>query len=194
MVLKQMPAQSAADGRDSSTDLAAELDASLGDDVDVLHHRKVPNTRGDIDHVIIASSGVWVVDTKNYRGLVEQRDMGNWRTIDHRLYVNGRDRTEVVENFSWQIAAVRAILDPLGLGDVPIHPVLLFVGSGGRWFMKPIEIRGVRAMWAKKLIELVGEPGPLDATTRRTIATHLSVTLPEVPPATLDQELPQSIN
>ena len=158
--------------------LTAELEAGLGHDTFVLHGRTVPNTRGDVDHVIVAPSGVWLVDTKSYWGLVEKRDAGNWRTVDHRLFVNGRDQTNLVDDLAWQATGVRALLDALGLGDVPVHPVLLFIGSAGRWFAKPIDIDGVRAMWTTKLLESVAVPGPLDDTTCRTIATELCAQLP----------------
>lgn len=166
---------SPASGADSIT---AELEAGLGHDTFVLHGRSVPNTRGDVDHVIVAPSGVWLVDTKSYWGLVEKRDAGNWRTVDHRLFVNGRDQTNLVDDLAWQATGVRALLDTIDLGDVPVHPVLLFIGSAGRWFAKPIDIDGVRAMWTTKLLEFVAAPGPLDDTTCRTIATELCAQLP----------------
>ncbi len=165
----------ATNGTDS---IIAELEAGLGHDTFVLHGRTVPTSRGDVDHVIVAPSGVWLVDTKNYWGLVEKRDAGNWRTVDHRLFVNGRDQTNLVDDLAWQATGVRALLDPLGLGEVPVHPVLLFIGSAGRWFAKPIDIDGVRAMWTTKLLEFVATPGSLDDTTCRTIATELCAQLP----------------
>jgi hypothetical protein len=39
----------------------------------VLHDRRIPGRRSNIDHLVIARSGVWVVDTKRYRGKVERR-------------------------------------------------------------------------------------------------------------------------
>jgi hypothetical protein len=158
--------------------LTAELEAGLGRDTFVLHGRVVPNTRGDVDHVIVAPSGVWLVVTKSYWGLVEKRDAGNWRSVDHRLFVNGRDQTNLVDDLAWQTTGVRALLDPRGLGDVPVHPVLLFIGSAGRWFAEPIDIDGVRSMWTTKLLEFVAAPGPLDDATCRSIATELGAQLP----------------
>ena len=177
---ESVPAIGLSPGDGSDGALIHELEAGLGGDAYLLHHRKAPNTRGDVDHVIVASSGVWIIDAKSYWGVVERRDVGNWRTVDHRLYVNGRDQTELVRNLAWQATAVRAALDPLGLGDVPIHRVLLFIGSSGRWFSEPIEIDGVSAMWTEKLIELAADPGPLDDATRRAIAAQLATSLPQV--------------
>jgi hypothetical protein len=37
----------------------------------VLHDRRVPGTRGNIDHIVIAPAGVFVVDAKSYEGSIE---------------------------------------------------------------------------------------------------------------------------
>lgn len=165
-------------GADGDPLLAAELEGCVGDDAIVLHGRIAPTARGTIDHLVVAASGVWIVDAKSYWGVAERRDVGNWRTVDHRLYVNGRDETAAVDNVTWQAAVVRATLDSIGCAEVPVHPVLLFVGSGGRWFVQPIEIRGVRAMWTKQLTELVSARGTIDAEARRSIAAQLDGALP----------------
>jgi len=77
----------------------------------LLHDRKVPGTRGNIDHLAVVASGVWVIDAKNYRGMVEHRDMGGWFRSDLRVYVDGRDRTEVADGMRWQLDAVSTALD-----------------------------------------------------------------------------------
>jgi hypothetical protein len=65
--------------------LAASLEENLGTRAILLHDRRVPGTRGNIDHLVIAGSGVWVVDAKNYSGLVQLRDVGGFFKIDNRL-------------------------------------------------------------------------------------------------------------
>lgn len=117
-----------AKGAEGERRLASTLEAGLTTGAVVLHSRKVPKTRGDIDHLIVASSGIWIADAKNYQGRVEGRDVGGWRTSDVRLYVNGRDQTKLVDNFEWQVAAVRrARSDGLRRGADPsgaaVHPV-----------------------------------------------------------------------
>ena len=165
-------------GADGERRLAAHLERELGDAAVMLHSRRVPKTRGDIDHLAIASSGVWVIDAKNYTGKVEVRDVGNWRTIDRRLYVNGRDRTKVVDGLEWQVAAVRDVIDPMGFAAAPVHANLLFTDSEWKFFANPIEMRSVKVLWAKKLCELISMPGPLDGTSIGAIATQLSAKLP----------------
>lgn len=71
--------------------VAQILQERLGDSAVLLHDRKVPGTRGNIDHIAIAAcSGVWIIDAKRYKGKVEKRDKGGWFSSDLRLYVGGR--------------------------------------------------------------------------------------------------------
>jgi hypothetical protein len=42
-------------------------------EVPVLHSRRMPGGRGDIDHIAIAPSGVRVIDTKRLKGKIEVR-------------------------------------------------------------------------------------------------------------------------
>lgn len=70
--------------------VAQILEERLGDQAVLLHDRKVPGTRGNIDHIAIGPSGVWIIDAKRYKGRVEKRDKGGWFTSDLRLYIGGR--------------------------------------------------------------------------------------------------------
>ena len=42
----------------------------------VLHDRKIPGSRANIDHLVVARSGVWSVDAKEYTGSVTKVDVG----------------------------------------------------------------------------------------------------------------------
>ncbi len=42
----------------------------------VLHDRRVPGTRGNIDHIVVAPAGVFVVNAKRYQGKIEIRNRG----------------------------------------------------------------------------------------------------------------------
>ena len=39
----------------------------------VLHDRRVPHSRANLDHLAIVPSGVWVIDSKHYRGRLQRR-------------------------------------------------------------------------------------------------------------------------
>lgn len=60
----------------------------------VLHDRRMPNSRANIDHLAIAPSGVFVIDAKRYKGRIEIRKpfFG-----DPSLFIAGRNKTKLVE-------------------------------------------------------------------------------------------------
>ena len=156
--------------------VAKVLADRLADRAVLLHDRKVPNTKGNIDHLVIAATGVWIVDAKQYRGKVERRDVGGWFRSDLRLYVGGRDRTKLVDGLQWQYDAVVAALDGI---DVPVHSALSFVDA--EWpllFAKPLQLNGAWISWPKKLAELIDQPGPLDDADIETAARLLAERLP----------------
>jgi hypothetical protein len=135
--------------------LSVHLHTELGDRAVVLDNRKAPGTKCHIDHIVVAPSGVWVVDANEYDGRVERRDVGGWFKVDERLYVAGKDRTNLVDGIDRQVIAVEAMLAKEGLDRVPVHAALCFVNSEWGWFAKPFSLNGVWVTWAQKLTELV---------------------------------------
>src|SRR5680860_341439 len=48
--------------------LGARLDELASRDIVVLHDRRVPGTRANIDHIVVTTAGIWVIDAKRYKG------------------------------------------------------------------------------------------------------------------------------
>lgn len=168
-----------AKGAEGERRLALRLTVELSDVAIVLHDRKVLRTRGNIDHIVVAATGVWVIDAKNYSGKVEQRDLGGWFKTDKQLYVDGRKQPTLVAGLGWQADAVRAALDAFGRGAVTVHSALCFIGSDWEHFAKPFRIDGVLVTWPAKLIEAIRETGPepIDTVTINEIGRGLSTRL-----------------
>ena len=51
--------------------ILAEFLAKRCPDVPVLHDRRMPHSKANIDHIAVGASGVYVIDTKRYRGKIE---------------------------------------------------------------------------------------------------------------------------
>ena len=137
----------------------------------------MPRSTANIDHIVIGPSGVFVVDAKKYEGEIAVRDVGGLFRTDERLYVNGRDKTKLVDGVLGQVDVVRGVLGG-SFGDVPVRGVLCFVGATG-WGtlrMRPKLVRGVTAIWPLALAEHVGVHG--DFVERvPVIAAHLRAAL-----------------
>jgi len=154
--------------------LAAALEASVGDVCVLLHDRRVPGTRGNIDHLAVSSNGIWVIDAKNYRGVIQRRDVGGWLSVDNRLFVGGPDRTRVIDGLGWQRDAVREALG----GEAPVHAVVCFTDADWGWFTKPFELRDVLVTGPKTLATRIAAPGSLDGEEIQRVAAKLSQALP----------------
>jgi hypothetical protein len=144
-----------------------------------LHDRRIPGSRANIDHIVVAPSGVWVIDAKLYRGKVERRTLGPiWRP-EAAVFVGGRDRTKLIHGIPRQVEAVKVALAPDPLADdVPVRPVVCFVASDWALFTKPFEIAGVLVTWPQKLVERIVAPGPLTAEAVARLANRIGVSLP----------------
>lgn len=58
-----------------------------------LHDRRMPRGRGNVDHIAIVPTGVYVIDAKQYSGKVRAEDLG-FRGV--RLMIAERDRTKLL--------------------------------------------------------------------------------------------------
>ncbi|MDP9332009.1 MAG: NERD domain-containing protein [Actinomycetota bacterium] len=132
--------------------VGATLDELIARGAVVLHDRRIPGTKANIDHIVVAPSGVWIVDAKNYRGEVGRRDVGGLFLTDVRLYVGRRDCTKLIAGMAKQVAAVQRALDG---ASIPTRPVLCFTEAEWSLFAKPFELDGVLIIWPKSLIKVI---------------------------------------
>lgn len=139
--------------------LGAALDERVGERLRVLHDRRIPGTRANIDHIVVTSTGVWVVDPKRY---VDKRpelkvEGGLLRPRVEKLTVGGRDRTKLVDGALQQVALVQSVIGP----DVRVRGVLCFIEANWPLFGASFTINGIDVLWPKKLYPLLASGGAL---------------------------------
>jgi hypothetical protein len=160
-------------GAEGELRVAEVLAATSG--IEVLHDRLVPGSRANIDHIVVGPSGVFVIDAKKYKGAIEIRDVGTFFRADERLYVDGRDRSKLVDGVLGQLEVVRRALGAK-FADVPIRGVLCFVGCQWGWRPKPKHLKGVTALWPIALpdhVSLGGIHGPQIAAVAENLRGRL---------------------
>ena len=118
----------------------------------VRHDRRVPGYGGNVDHIALGPTGVWVIETKSYRGSVE--------IYGDRLEINGQRRDRIVDQVYKEAIAVQIALgDRLSSLGLTVTPVLCLHRAKLGWTDK--SVRGVRVVDGRGLVKLVG------ATNRR---------------------------
>lgn len=159
-----------------------ELGRALGrlrdEGLAVLHDRRIPNSRANIDHLVIGPAGVFVIDTKLYTGKIERRYRGRLLSRDSRLYVQGRDRTNLVDGMARQVEAVRGALASTNHPKCAVIAAICFVESRWGLWGAPFAIGNVRVVWPRMLGKLIRNEGPLGRDDIASLEHALGVALP----------------
>jgi hypothetical protein len=135
----------------------------------ILHDRQMPHGRGNIDHLAVAPSGVYVIDAKNISGRVSiSRPLFG----QAKLKVNRRNRRGLVDGLDRQVSAVRRSLAAMDHADVPVHGVFCFTKAELPLF--GAQIRGHRLHHRRKVIKRLNQNGPLTDESIAEIARGLA--------------------
>ena len=73
----------------------------------VLHDRRVPNSRANIDHIVVGPTGIFAIETKSYAGRMTIRE--------GELFVAGRRRTPILAQAHWEADMVRSVVRRAGI-------------------------------------------------------------------------------
>jgi hypothetical protein len=145
----------------------------------VLHDRALPRGRANIDHLAVVASGIWVIDTKHFRGRLERRDLGGWLVPRPRLFVAGRDQGRLVTSARRQQAQVAETLvaeEPAG--GLLVRATLCFTGAQVGPFTRTFTLEWVLVTWPRAFARVLTQAGPFGPDERRSLAGLLARTFP----------------
>ena len=144
--------------------LGARLDSLVSESIAVLHDRRVPGSKANIDHIAVTTAGIWVIDAKRYKGRPELKiEGGILRPRVEKVLVGRRDCTKLVDGVLKQIDLVREVV-----GDLPVIGALCFVEADWPLIGGAFTTRGVHALWPKRLAKLLAEAeGPVEVPAAR---------------------------
>ena len=165
------------------------LDRAVGRRGVVLHDRALPDRRANIDHIAVVGSGVWVIDSKHFRGRLERREVSGWFVPRPGLFVAGRDQGRLVTAARRQQALVAETLraedlgaEDLGAGEpgagALVRAALCFTGVQVGLFTRPFTLEGVLVTWPLSFARTLAVPGPLGPAERRALAARLARAFP----------------
>lgn len=155
--------------------LGKRLNELAGESLHVLHDRRIPRSRANIDHIAITPTGVFVVDAKKYKGRPQPKIEGGLiRPRVEKLVVGNRDCTKLVDGVLKQVGIVRDIVG----ADVPVHGVLCFVEADWPLIGGSFKTRGVHVLWPKKLYPRLMSGGPIDPASLEELHRKLASALP----------------
>jgi len=149
-----------ADGERRTAEVLSRLES---DGYRVLHDRRIPGSRANIDHIVVGPTGVYVVETKSWSGAVRVRN--------GVIRVAGR-RSAVIDQVRWEADAV-AVTVP-GTQVTPIVCV-----HRADLPLRRLEVDGVRVVGPKALLARLREgPVRLDLADVERLTAQLDARLP----------------
>lgn len=156
--------------------LGAGLESRASERVRLLHDRRIPRSRANIDHLAVTATGVHVIDAKKYAGRPHlEIEGGLFRPRVEKLLVGRRDCTKLVDGMLKQIEVVRGVLDD---EEIPVHGALCFVEADWPLLGGSFTTRGVAVLWPRKLYPRLAAEGPLDVETIAATHRRLAEALP----------------
>jgi hypothetical protein len=153
--------------------LGQKLNEFTSDTVRILHDRRIPGTRANIDHIAITPTGIYVIDAKRYKGRPTLKvEGGILRPRTEKLLVGTRDCSKLVDGVLKQVDVVRAAVGE----EVPVAGVLCFVEADWPLIGGAFTTRGVDVLWPRKLYPRLTATGPFEsevAELHRSLAASL---------------------
>ncbi len=150
--------QSWAQGAIGEERLGARLDAASSDSLAVLHDRRIPGSKANIDHIAVTPGGVWVIDAKRYKGRPELKIEGGFlHPRVEKLLVGRRDSTKLVDGVLKQVDVVRE-----HAGAVPVNGVLCFIEAD--W---PLVGGSLHDSWRARTLAQTARKSTCNAGSRR---------------------------
>ena len=160
--------------------VARRLEARAGHDFIVLHDRGIPRSRANIDHLVVARGGVYVVDSKRYKDKkVELRKVGLLFSRESRLFIGERDRTKLVEALNKQLVIVGEALASAGFGHVAVRGFLCFAEAEWELIPTPFRFDSVRVVWPRGLIKAIDREKYEEPLLAHPVAEALAQAFPE---------------
>jgi hypothetical protein len=124
------------------------LEPLEGEGFRVLHDRKIPGSRANIDHIVIGPPGIFVVETKSLGGALQIRD--------DEVFVSGRRRTKMIDEVKREALAVQtALAKELAARGWMVSPIICVHRADLPWLRS--EVAGVRIVSGKDLVKRLRE-------------------------------------
>ncbi len=157
----------------------ARLDFIESDDVVVLNDRRIPGSKSTITMIAVSPAGVFVIDTKGYKGLVHTKRYGPIRNLGPtELYVGRRNCTASIMGLAQQVEVVRGAVSGAPWGsEVPIQALLCLTRAA--WGLaSPIEISDVWVGWPRVMAGRLQTPEVMDSPTIDEVSELIAERLP----------------
>jgi hypothetical protein len=128
----------------------------------VLHDITLPGWPVNIDHLVVGSTGVWVIESWQHGGLgLPRRGTSPWRAFS--------TTTGFARRLRWQVAALASAL--AGDPSIPVRPLLCVYS--GRWSRSRRPVEGIPAATPRELGRILRHASPQPSNDVQRVTDRL---------------------
>jgi hypothetical protein len=138
----------------------------------LLHDRRMPKGRGNIDHLAVAPTGIYVIDAKDWKGKVR---VSAPLFGTPKLTIGGRDRTKLIDGLDRQVSAVLAALGERS--GWPVQGVLCFT-QADLPLLGTTSMRSHLLLYRRALAKRLNSEGPQSTAEVDEMARVLAAAFP----------------
>jgi hypothetical protein len=145
----------------------------------VLNDRRAPGSKRAIEGIAVSAAGVFVIDTKHYKGLVQTKRPGPVGNLGPpELHVGRRNCTPLLDDLAVQVEVVRSSLGDTPFGSaVPVQGMLCLPRAA--WgFKSAVEIRDLWIGWPQLMPDRIRAEEVMDSPTVREVSVLIADQLP----------------
>ena len=145
-----------------------------------LHDRRMPGSRGNINHLFVGPGGVFVIDAKHFKGADISIDYvgGLFSPRVEFLKVDGRQRKGLLEGVLKQAEAIWGALASTSFAEIPVTPMLCFVDGLLPARKSKRVAQGVQLVTLKGIAEHLSRSGTLAGEATLAVAMALNTAMP----------------
>lgn len=152
---------------------AAFLDRHLHASSVVLHARSIPGDAPTADHVVVAPSGIWLVDVLHATGRLQVHTHGTPRAGATVLRIDGKNMTDSIDRIDWRTESVAGLLALAGLAAVSIRRAVCVTGCEWPRESHGFHVHGTEIVRPERFVDLANSPAWLSPETIAAAASAI---------------------
>ncbi len=159
-------------GRHADRDVATHLDRELHGLGAVLHGVQLPHTTHSVDHLVIAPSGIWLIETAHLAGRLTHRVAGSRHEPESMMLLDGIDRTPLVDSLG-VLSAARESVAAMQFG-VDVQTATCLIDTTWPISAHPFKVGDHWVTWPRALTDKIQSSGLLPIRVAHDIARAIS--------------------
>ncbi len=159
-------------GRHADRDLRGHLERELHGMGSVLHDVRLTGTTHTLDHLVVAPSGIWLIDVVHIHGRITKRDIGTRVDPELRLVLDGTDRSALVDELGI-LRQTRHAIAAMKFG-IEVQTATCLVDATWPMSARPFQVRNHWIVWPRSLTDKIRSSGLVPIRIAHDIAGEIT--------------------